>query len=243
MRLSPGVPLLIWAAILGTVSIAAAQTPPADAFLRELDASQPIPGTQLIVLSEHVDYWNHEGWLDPYSSAALTERQSLYMRALGLHEAYTPQFIVDGTTELRLRDRREIAQILQNAAAAPKIPVSIASIAVDSKTPASVSGRIEVNGQTEARKSDIYLGLALDHVESKVLRSENRGEVLTHVAVLQKLIKIGTLAAGQRMSQEFRVPLQAGMAPDNVRLIVFAQESGFGKVVGAALERTAGPRS
>ena len=59
--------------------------PPADALLLKLD-KQPIAGAEIIVLSEHVDYWNQLGWTDPFSSAEFSRRQSRYSEAFGRDE-------------------------------------------------------------------------------------------------------------------------------------------------------------
>jgi hypothetical protein len=213
--------------------------PPADALLQRMDAAQPVPGAQLIVLSEHVDYWNHDGWKDPYSSAFLTDRQSAYVRALGLNTPYTPQIIVDGAGELRASGAEQMSQILQKAAAAPKVPVRIGSLSIEATSPALLRARVEVDGRSEKHSADVYVVVALDHAESQVLRGENTGRHLAHVAVVQELIKIGKLEKQKSFGQDFQVKLKPGTDPQNIRIVAFVQESGFGKVLGAALQKTA----
>jgi hypothetical protein len=96
--------------------------PPIDMWVQRLDAAQPIPGAELIVLSEHVDYWNHDGWRDPYSSAQLTQRQQEYESRFGLSEPYTPQVILDGDVVVNPAKVEQIQQSFARAAAATTIP-------------------------------------------------------------------------------------------------------------------------
>ncbi|HEY1462411.1 MAG TPA: DUF1223 domain-containing protein [Terriglobales bacterium] len=210
--------------------------PPADAWLERMDSSQPLPGAHLIVLSEHVDYWNHDGWKDPYSSALITERQTDYVGALKLKTPYTPQVIVDGATELRLTDDQQMEKTFQQAGTSPKISVSITAATVDPANPAVLHAHVEVGENSSDHNADIYEAIALDHAESQVLRGENSGKHLTHVAVVQSLTRIGKLEKSKSFSKDIEVKLKPGIDLKNIRLIVFAQESGPGKVLGAALQ-------
>jgi hypothetical protein len=210
--------------------------PPADTLLQRMDSAQPVPGAQLIVLSEHVDYWDHDGWKDPYSSHLLTERQSEYSKVLDLKTVYTPQMIVDGGRELR-GGAEQIGQLLQKEEEVQKVPVSIASAVVDAQNPSILRAHVEADGGSEKHSAEIYVAVALDHAESQVLRGENTGRNLTHVAVVQSLTKIGKLDKGKNFNQDIQVKLQPGTDPANLRLIAFVQESGPGKVLGAAVMR------
>jgi hypothetical protein len=210
--------------------------PPADEFLEQMDAAQPVPGVQLIVLSEHVDYWNHDGWKDPYSSASLTERQSGYVRSLRLNTAYTPQFIVDGVNELK-GSGPEVTQTLLKASAVPKVAVRIHSLRVESGSPALLKAHIDVDATSQKHSAEIFVVIALDHAESQVLRGENTGRHLTHVAVAQEFIKIGKLEKQKPFSQDLQVKLKPGTDPANIRIIAFVQEPGLGKVLGTAVQK------
>jgi hypothetical protein len=213
--------------------------PAADTLLERMDTSQPIPGAQLIVLSEHVDYWNHDGWKDPYSSSLLTDRQSAYVRALGLNSPYTPQIIIDGASEWRGGGPLKVSEILQRAAVAPKLTVRLDSVSVDANTPTVLKARIEVRGDSAKHNADIFAVIALDHAESQVLHGENGGRHLTHVAVVQELTKVGRLEKGKSFNQEVQLKLKTGTDPKNIRFIAFVQESGLGHVLGAAMQRAA----
>jgi hypothetical protein len=213
--------------------------PPADALLQKMDASQPVAGAELIVLSEHVDYWDHDGWKDPYSSPLLTARQSDYVRALGLKTAYTPQIIVDGTHEVRANDPQQVDKVFQEASASPKVSVRIDEVSVDAANPSVLRARIEADGNSDKHNADVYVAVALDRVESQVLHGENGGRHLTHVAVVLQLTKIGKLSKGKSFGETVQLKLKPGTDPKNVRIVAFVQESGPGRLLGAALRRPA----
>jgi len=210
--------------------------PPADLLLQKMD-TQPIAGAQLIVLSEHVTYWDHDGWKDPNSSSVLTDRQSSYESALRHDTSFTPQIIVDGTEEIRVGNPQHISDVLHKEKDDPKLPVHITQLAIDPGNPNLLRARIETDANPGKRTADVYVALALSHVESQVLRGENGGRHLVHVAVVQQLTKLGKLPKGSTFAQEVQLQLAPGTDPDNLRLIAFVQEPGPGRLVGAAMER------
>ena len=213
--------------------------PPADEFVRKLDVLQPVEGVQFIVLSEHVDYWDHDGWKDPNSSALLTERQEQYERALGVSSPYTPQLIVDGTKEFHITDSRQLETVVQQAKAIPKVGVRIGEVGIDDASPPLLRTRVETDENTGKHDADVFLAVALDHVESQVLRGENGGRHLIHVAVVQQIAKIGKLQKGRTFSEEAKLKLRAGIDPHNLRVIAFVQTPGPGRLLGAALWKAA----
>jgi len=208
--------------------------PPADKFLEKLD-HQPIPGAEMIVLSEHVDYWNHIGWKDPYSSRFYSDRQRTYADHFGLHSVYTPQMVVDGAAEFSGGNSALAGKAFAKALSTPKIAVRISSISLE---PARIlRARVEADAMLSSftpREAEVYVALALDHAESRVSGGENTGRTLSHVAVVRHLAKFGTLKRGEGFSQEVQLSLESGLDTHNLRVIAFVQERKQGKVLGAA---------
>jgi len=203
--------------------------PPADDLLEYLDRTQPVAGAQIIVLSEHVDYWNRIGWADPYSSPAFSARQNVYARRFGLSGPYTPQMVVDGRTEFVGSDARRAESAIHSAARQAKLPVRILISEAGNRVATVEVDRLPTGN---ARKANIYLALAADRGTSNVLRGENKGRRLHHVAIVRHLQQVGSIDERLGFKQQFPLPI-GGVKAD--RLIVFAQEPGNGPVWGAAM--------
>jgi hypothetical protein len=198
--------------------------PPADSLLEKLDQLQPLPGIEVIVLSEHVDYWNHIGWTDPFSSRAFSERQEQYARRFRISGPYTPQMVVDGAAEFVGNDGRAAQDAIRSAAKQPKIGVRF--------IPAPAGGhtvRLEVDPLPAGgkAKSPVYVALADNSATSDVRRGENQGRTLHHVAIVRQLRQAGTVTGREGFTTALELP--AGS-----RLVAFVQDN-FGQVRGAAL--------
>lgn len=199
--------------------------PPADRLLEKLDREQGIAGANVIVLSEHVDYWNHLGWSDPFSSALYSERQREYAGHLD-GQTYTPELVVDGAKGFVGSDQHEAEKAIREAARRVKAPVQVTAERMDKKARVS----IHIEGSPEGV---LYVALAHDAMKSDVLRGENAGRGLSHVAVAYSIEKVGKLEHG-KADYERVVNLKAGAA---TRVVAFVSQPGSGHVVALGQTR------
>lgn len=204
--------------------------PPADALLAELDKRQVIGNAQAIVLSEHVTYWNHQGWRDPFSFDAIDERQQEYAHSLGVTDVYTPQMVVDGSEQFVGSNAGKLESALERESATPKIPIQIENAHAGADGTVSFSVRLPAN-----TKGSLVAVVAENATVSQVSHGENAGHTLHHVAVV-RVLKEFNASAGDGRQLELKSSDLAGAGKDDssLRLIVFLARRSDGRVLGAA---------
>ncbi len=100
---------------------------PADAALQEINGKKTAAGRLIVGISEHVTYWNHLGWTDPFSAESYTERQNGYAQRFHLDDVYTPQMMIDGRDQLVGSDRTGLAAALNRKSAGASVSINIVS--------------------------------------------------------------------------------------------------------------------
>jgi hypothetical protein len=209
--------------------------PPADRVLEELDRTQPISGVELIVLSEHVDYWNRLGWKDPFSSSLYSTRQADYANRFHLEGPYTPQLVVDGRFQLVGSDRREAASAIDRSKQDPKVPLTILQVV---RNGSQISAAIEVPPSgPQKRMAVLYVVLAEERARSSVTRGENAGRDLAHVSVARVLAQSGPLDLRDGLTKQVVLSVPQGAGADGLRVVAFLQDSSSGRVLGATLRK------
>jgi hypothetical protein len=201
--------------------------PPADAVLVQL-SQNGLKGEEVILLGEHVDYWNYIGWTDRFSSKQFSQRQSEYASALRA-EVYTPQMVIDGREQFVGNDAAEVASRIVAAAKRP-MPGQV-SLAWEGDR------RLRVAVQSApAVKAKVLLAITEDGLSTQVANGENGGKTLHHAAVVRSLQEIGELRDG-KFESIVDVPVAAGWNRNQLKAIVLLQEPKTMKIVGAGQVR------
>jgi len=209
--------------------------PPADRLLEFLDEKQPFSSADLIVLSEHVDYWNGDGWADPYSSRVFSERQQRYADQFRLDSVYTPQVIVDGERETVGSNAVAIRNAVDAVTRTKKIALTLSNAAREGdriKFHLTSGDLINNNGA-----ATVYIAVADNKVQSNVPAGENGGRLLTHVAVVRVLSPVGTVKLGGSFSQDLVIRMPSPLPANGIRLVAFLQDNKSHKILGATEEK------
>ena len=205
--------------------------PPADALLSRLGRTQPVRGADIIILEEHVDYWDRLGWKDPFSSAAATGRQNEYDMAFAGREVYTPQMIVDGRAQFVGNSDTDALRAIRTASQAPKPAVQLSWQKDD-----TLAIHIEPLKNTEERDGQqLFLAVAENMLHSDVKHGENAGRALEHNGVIRQLLPLGKIdAAPAGFSSSVAVHSAREWNRANLRAVVFVQERRSRHVLAAA---------
>ncbi|MEM9643664.1 MAG: DUF1223 domain-containing protein [Planctomycetota bacterium] len=201
--------------------------PPADATLRQIASVASKNQLPVHVLSFHVDYWNRLGWTDPYSDVAYSQRQRAYASAIKGGRVYTPQMIVNGSTEFVGSHQAKAHQAITRSLARR----ASTSIGLD-VAPASTDGTLEVRYQLSGSTRKKILNVALVHTPAAnaVPRGENAGRQLAHVNVVRDFRSLSIDAR----SGTVRLEVPEDVDPSKTRVIAYVQDPKSLIVTGAA---------
>jgi hypothetical protein len=216
--------------------------PPADALLAQLVKTQPVGGAEVVGLGEHVDYWDHQGWRDRFSSAALTKRQQTYADALRVESIYTPQMVVDGRADLVGSNARAARGAVERAAAASHGHLQLT---LEPAAAGAISARIGVTDLPTPGKGDrdeAIVAVTEDDLTSEVRRGENSGRTLTHAAVVRSLTIAGEVPAGGAPLAVPKIVLGQDWNRARLKVVAFVQESRSRHIVAAAVRPVPGAR-
>jgi hypothetical protein len=202
--------------------------PPADGLLGEI-VKEAAKGQQRVFgLSFHVDYWNSLGWRDPYSDAAFSRRQREYARALKSDQVYTPQMVVNGSTEFvgsdGARARKQIDLALKQPGRAE------VKLSQEPKhDPGSVVLGYEVG--PAGRGSVLNVAVVERGLVSNVKRGENGGQTLRHENVV-RAFQATRIGKAERGTVQLKLP--ADLVTKNSSAIAYLQDTNTWAIFGAS---------
>ena len=213
--------------------------PPADRLLSELGRGGSAAG-QVIPLAFHVDYWDRQGWTDPFDSPRWSERQQRYAHALSGDRLATPQLVIDGRGACVGSKRDEVLSKIAEARA--PAPAAAVDLAIGDPPRGGAHPRLRVKlavrvlRQTSSRDLDLWVALTQSGLVTEVKAGENASATLRDDFVVRRLEKVLTVRgrAGEQRAKELDLALDPSWPLADLAVAAFVQDPSSLVIVGAA---------
>ena len=186
--------------------------PPADKVIGEL-AKDP----DVIAMSMPIDYWDYLGWKDTLSDARFSARQRAYSKVRGDRAVYTPQIIVNGSTQVVGSDRAAIETAIdetrKNGVMSVPVTLSLSGKQIDVSVAASKVPTVA--------HGEVWLCSISKAVPISIGRGENRGLEITYYNVVRNLLKVGDWNGSP---ENWTVPIENVLREGVDGAVVFVQD-------------------
>lgn len=194
--------------------------PPADELLVKLQREANTKNIYL--LAYHVDYWDRLGWKDQFSSNDFTKRQQKYQDWLNLYVMYTPQFIINGTTEFAGYNETALFEKVSHALKTKQS----GSLEV---TPSASSASLIVKFKTDKIQdnSNLFVAVIQKQAISKVEHGENKGNTLHHVQIVKQLNSFPL----DKKEGNVKIPRPENFNSKDFEIIGFTQNTNTGQIL------------
>jgi len=152
--------------------------PPADEAIASLAMQNK---SNVFILGFHVDYWDYLGWKDIYSNATYSERQRRYAQTFSLNSIYTPQIVVNGSTQFVGSDKQQLASTVDIALNGSYH----SSIQLSAKETSDNNIMVNINMEKIVGHTVVHIALIQSTAVSHVQKGENKGKELRHINIVR----------------------------------------------------------
>ncbi|MBC7418537.1 MAG: DUF1223 domain-containing protein [Pedobacter sp.] len=194
--------------------------PPADDLVAKIQ--REYQNKPIYILSYHVDYWDRLGWKDSFSNAAYSKRQYKYASWLKNSSVYTPQIVVNGSTQFVGSDAQKFSTELRK-----KSQLDENGIKLVVRKPNGAILKVDFTSTSVSQNNSLNFALVENSATIDVQRGENSNRTLHHVAIVRDL---KTIDATDHGSIYFNLPKDLS---NNYHLVAFLQNTKTGKIISA----------
>ncbi len=208
--------------------------PPADKLLSKLGGEDFERGV-IVPLAYHVDYWNHLGWSDPFSSPKWSARQREYATSIQGSQVYTPQLVVNGVVQLVGSSERHVRAAIDRQLRA----VDAGTVVIDrisrEGNELEVQLRAKLDRNTTDHRVDVVVALFENGTATAVSRGENASRNLANDYIVRWQSRAFELAPdGTEVTAKVGIPLTTGWRADHLGVAAFEQDPKTRAILGGA---------